>query len=418
VGRDEWRAFIAAYLGWALDAMDAMLYSLVIVAIMREFSLNTAQAGFLASLTFLAAGAGAWLWGILADRIGRTKAMIFGILFYATGTLLCGLAPNVLWLGVFRVIVGLGVGGEWGTGAALLAETWPASLRAKALAFMQSGFAVGYALGALVTALVMPHFGWRGVFFVGFVPALITLWIRTAVKEPELWQRMQRQERETLTGKVGLTGGLTRSVAGGSFGELWTRPFIRTTIGLFLYGFLSLFAYYAVFTWLPGYMATPVEKGGPGLSIVKSATWMMVIQMGALVGYITYGYLADWIGRRWSSVFYLIIGAIMVPLFVTIREPSLLLVAGPILALGGHGYVAGFGTIAGELYPTRMRATAQGFLYGSGRWASGVAPWVVGWLALKYKLGGAMLIASGGWLLAAICLLIFIRETKGTVLTE
>lgn len=403
INSQQWRAFFAAFMGWALDAMDAMLYSMIIVMIMKEFKLNTAQAGLLASITFLAAGFGSWFFGVIADRIGRTKAMIAGILLYSVGTGLCGLSQNLVQLGIFRVIVGLGVGGEWATGAALVSETWPAKYRSKVLAFLQSGFAFGVAAAAIITALVIPYFGWRGVFFVGVLPAFFTLFIRLGVKEPESWQQLKEEQK-------------TKTDVKNPFIELWDKKFIIATIGIGLYGALSLFGYYGVFTWLPGYLGTPVDKGGAGMSIIKSSYWIAIIQIGAFLGYNFFGYVADWIGRRWSTILYLVGVAIIIPIFTSIRDETTILFVGCILAFLGHGYVAGFGLIAGELYPVRMRATASGFIYGCGRWASGVAPYVVGYLALKYKLGGAFLASSGAFILAALVVLFLIKETKGTLL--
>jgi MFS family permease len=403
VSPKAWRAFIAAYLGWALDAMDSMLYSLVIVAVMKEYSLDPAQAGLLASLTFFSAGAGSWLYGMLADRIGRKKTLMISILTYSIATGLCGLAQNITQLAIFRVIVGFGVGGEWGTGAALVSETWPTRFRSKVLGFVQSGFAMGYLLGAVIAAFVMPNYGWRWVFFVGVLPAFLTLWIRSGIEETDKFIEM-REQRQEKTSDQGFFS---------KFAELWTKPYMKSTLGIMIYGGFSLFAWYAIFSWLPGYLGTAVEKGGAGLSIVKSNVWVIVIQVGALFGYILFGFFADAVGRRKSTVSFLLMFAIMVPIFVSIREPNWLLVAGPMLAFFGYGYIAGFGTIGAELYPTRIRATAQGFIYGCGRFASGLAPYTVGVIALKYGLGSGFLVAPAALLVAALGVVVFIRETKG-----
>jgi MFS family permease len=403
VDSKAWRAFIAAYLGWALDAMDSMLYSLVIIAVMKEYGLNPAQAGLLASLTFFSAGAGSWLYGMLADRIGRKRTLMISILTYSIATGLCGLAQNVTQLAVFRVIVGFGVGGEWGTGAALVSETWPTRLRAKVLGVVQSGFAMGYLLGAVIAAFVMPKYGWRWVFFVGVLPAFLTLWIRSGIEETDKFIEMRDRRREAASEEGFFS----------KFVELWTKPYLKSTLGIMIYGGFSLFAWYAIFSWLPGYLGTPVEKGGAGLSIVKSNVWVIVIQVGALFGYIFFGFFSDAVGRRKSTISFLLMFAVMVPIFVSIREPNGLLVAGPLLAFFGYGYIAGFGTIGAELYPTRIRATAQGFIYGCGRFASGLAPYTVGLIAMRYGLGGGFLVAPAALLIAALGVVVFIRETKG-----
>jgi MFS family permease len=386
VSPKAWRAFIAAYLGWALDAMDSMLYSLVIIAVMKEYNLNPAQAGLLASITFFSAGVGSWFYGMLADRIGRKRTLMVSI-----------------QLAIFRVIVGFGVGGEWGAGAALVSETWPTRFRSKVLGVVQSGFAVGYLLGAVIAALIMPHYGWRWVFFVGVLPAFLALWIMSGIEETDKFVEMRKRGRER-----GQDDGFFCK-----FAELWTKPYARSTLGIMIYGGLSLFAWYAIFSWLPGYLGTPVEKGGAGLSIVKSNVWVIVIQVGAVFGYIFFGFFADAVGRRKSTVSFLLLFAVMVPIFVSIREPNGLLIAGPLLAFFGYGYIAGFGTISAELYPTRIRATAQGFIYGCGRFTSALAPYAVGLIALKHGLGAGFLVAPAALLIAALGVVVFIRETKG-----
>jgi MFS family permease len=403
VSPKAWRAFIAAYLGWALDAMDSMLYSLVIIAVMKEYGLNPAQAGLLASITFFSAGVGSWFYGMLADRIGRKRTLMISILTYSIATGLCGLAQDITQLAIFRVIVGFGVGGEWGAGAALVSETWPTRLRSKVLGVVQSGFAMGYLLGAVVAALVMPRYGWRWVFFVGVLPAFLALWIMSGIEETDKFIEMRNREQ----GKVQDGGFFFK------FTELWTKPYIRSTLGIMIYGGLSLFAWYAIFSWLPGYLGTAVEKGGAGLSIVKSNVWVIVIQVGAVFGYIFFGFFADAVGRRKSTISFLLLFAVMVPIFVSIREPNGLLIAGPLLAFFGYGYIAGFSTIGAELYPTRIRATAQGFIYGCGRFTSALAPYAVGLIALKHGLGGGFLIAPVALVLAALGVVVFIRETKG-----
>ena len=182
------RALLAASLGWLLDSMDVMLYAMVLAHLMTALGMSTEVAGLLGSLTLVASAAGGLLFGVLADRVGRTKALSASILVYSIFTAACGLSRTTLELAVFRTLLGLGMGGEWATGAALVAETWPARHRGKALGVMQSAWAVGYAIAAAVTALLLPRFGWRAVFFVGVVPALVTLWIRRSVPESEAWR--------------------------------------------------------------------------------------------------------------------------------------------------------------------------------------------------------------------------------------
>ena len=170
-------------------------YALVLVALMRDLSMDTPTAGLLGSITLLASAAGGLMFGVIADKFGRTRALMGSIIIYSIFTAACGLSQTVWQLAVFRVLLGLGMGGEWASGAALVSETWPSQHRGKALGFMQSSRAVGYAAAAIVNALVMPYWGWRGVFFVGVLPAFLTIWIRRSVKEPEIWREQQKVAR-------------------------------------------------------------------------------------------------------------------------------------------------------------------------------------------------------------------------------
>ena len=185
------RALVAASLGWMLDAFDVMLYALVLPSLMRATWRSTqTTAGRLQSLTLLAAAAGGIAFGVLADRWGRTRALMLSVLLYSIFTAACGFAQTALQLAVFRICSGLGMGGEWASGAALVSETWPDAHRGKALGLMQSSWAIGYGLAALVNWLVQDVLGldWRAVFFVGVLPALFTFWVRRSVEEPEMWR--------------------------------------------------------------------------------------------------------------------------------------------------------------------------------------------------------------------------------------
>jgi MFS family permease len=184
---DARRALVAAALGWGLDAFDVMLYALVLPALMDDLRLDKATAGTLGSLTLAASAVGGVIFGFVADRYGRKAALSASILIYSVFTAACGFAQSALHLAVFRMLLGLGMGGEWASGAALVAETWPAEHRGKAMGLMQSSWAIGYGMAAVVTALVLPAFGWRAVFFVGVLPAAFTLWVRARVRDPEVW---------------------------------------------------------------------------------------------------------------------------------------------------------------------------------------------------------------------------------------
>jgi MFS family permease len=191
------RALLAGGLGWMLDSFDVMLYALVLAALMKDLGMAKFTAGLLGSATLVASAVGGLAFGIFADRYGRARALVWSILIYSVFTAACGFAQTIAQLAVFRIFLGLGMGGEWASGAALVSETWSAEHRGKALGFMQSAWAIGYGTAAIVVAIVMPIWGWRAVFFVGVLPALLTIWVQKRVKEPALWR--ERQALPTAT---------------------------------------------------------------------------------------------------------------------------------------------------------------------------------------------------------------------------
>ncbi len=275
------RAFLAAALGWMLDSFDVMLYSLVLASLIQDpvLQLSTSVAGQLGALTLLAAAVGGVAFGVIADRIGRKRALMAAVLIYSIFTAACGLAQTVPQLAVFRILLGLGMGGEWATGVALVSETFQARHRGKALAFVQSSWAIGYGLAAAVNLVVMPIWGWRGVFFVGVLPALFTLWIRRKVEEPELWHRTAPESR-------------------GRIGALFTPGIARTTVFIILMNACTLFGWWGLNLWVPAYLNLPVERGGIGLSSSAMSWFVIAMQVGMWFGYISFGYIADAIGRK------------------------------------------------------------------------------------------------------------------------
>jgi MFS family permease len=391
--RDQKRVLLAASLGWMLDSMDVMLYALVLGQVQQALHLSAALSGAMVSATLIAAAAGGTLFGWFADRFGRARALTLSMLVYSIATALCGVTQTATQLLLCRVVLGLGMGGEWASGAVLVAEMWPGRHRAKALALVQSSWAVGYALGAAVVAVVLPRFGWRAVFFVGIVPALLTLWLRRGLHEPEVW----------LASRANLQAGAGEAhTAAPRFSSLF-----RGTLG---YGVLicatmnaaTLFAYWGLFSWLPRFLSMPVAEGGRGLSIVQTSGWTIVMQVGSFAGYLVFGYLADIFSRKYTYIGYLLMAAMLVPAFALVRSADALLLIGPMVGFFGSGYFSGFSVIASELFPTSLRASAMGFVYNSGRVVSASAPYIIGRVSQHVGLGYALCLTATGFLLAAI----------------
>ncbi len=378
-------ALLAASLGWMLDSMDVMLYSLMMPAISRDLGMSPAIAGGILSLTLIAAAAGGITFGFVADRLGRTRALSLSILIYCVCTGLCALVHTVPQLALCRMLLGLGMGGEWAAGAALVAETWPARHRGKALGLVQSSWAIGYALAAAVAALLQPHFGWRAVFLVGMAPALLTAWIRRRVKEPEAWVIQHAQPINTAR-----------------FAQLFRAPLLRSTLVVTTMNAASLFAWWGLFSWVPSFLALPIAQGGHGLDIVHTATWTILMQAGTFLGYTSFGWLADRFGRKRVYIAYLVLAAAVVPLYALARSPLAVLWLGPVVGFWGTGYFSGFSVISSEAFPTALRGRAMGFAYNLGRVASAAAPFLVGRVSEGRGIGPALTLTSAGFLAAAL----------------
>jgi MFS family permease len=376
------RALVAAALGWMLDSFDVMLYALVLAAIIPDLGLSKEMAGVLGSITLLAAAAGGIAFGVIADRYGRTRALMASVLIYSVFTAACGLAQNVAQLAVFRILLGIGMGGEWASGAALVSETWTQKHRGKALGLMQSAWAVGYALAAAVTMIVLPRWGWRAVFFVGILPAFLTLWVRARVEEPRIWREAPARR--------------------GALGAIFTGGLARLTIPLTIMNAFTLFGWWGFNLWLPGYLSLPVTSGGVGFS-PKTMTWfILAMQVGMWFGYVTFGFVSDAFGRKRTYVVYTTTAAFLILAYISIRSPLALLLLGPFVAFFATGHFSGFGAVTAEVYPTEVRASAQGFTYNMGRITSAVAPFVVGSLAQTHGFQAALSLTSIAFLLAAI----------------
>jgi MFS family permease len=399
---------LAAFLGWMLDAFDAMLYALVLTYVMRDLGMSKATSGFLQTLTLLASGIGGVFFGFLADRIGRKRALMLSILTYSICSFASGLSTTVLMLAAFRFILGLGMGGEWNTGATLVAETWPDELRAKAIAIVQSSWAIGYALAALVAGVVLRYSNWRFVFFVGILPAIVTLWIRNRVPESQMWEEHRRLAQGQELEPQG-----TQRTQENSFSAIFRAPYRKSTLVLLLLNFFGLFAWWGMFIWIPPYLSLPIAQGGRGFGIMRTATLLIVLNLlGMFPGYISFGWVADHLGRRKSFVLYLLAAAALVPFYAIARSAAALLILGAAVAFFGTGFFSGSGIIGSEIFPTQVRARALGFTYNGARALSSVAPWVIGRVGQTKGLGWAFYLCGAAFFLASV-MATQLPETKG-----
>jgi putative sialic acid transporter len=400
IKREQWNTLIAAQTGWMLDALDFVLYLMAITSLMDEFGYNTDQAGLLTTVALIASAIGGLFFGLVADYFGRTRALMATILIYSFATLGTATAQNFTQLMIWRIAVGIGMGGEWASGAVLVSETWPAEHRGKAIGIMQSGWAIGYILAAIAAAAILPTLGWRWLFVVGVLPALFVFWIRRNVQEPVVWST-RREKLDTPSSGIN------------TLAAIFSRQLIGRTLKASLLTSMVMFGYWGIFTWIPGFLATPVEQGGAGMSIVKSVAWIIPTQIGAFFGYLSFGFISDRIGRRPAFIVFLLAAAVLVPIYgYMARSPLALMATGPLLGFFSHGYFSVFGAMLSELFDTRVRATAQGFTYNIGRILGGFAPYTIGALAVTRGIGPVLALTSAFFIAGAV-LMLTLPETRG-----
>lgn len=396
VPRRAWKSLAAAMAGWMLDSMDFLLFTFAIRAIQRDFELAAGSMGLLMSVALFASAAGGIVFGRLADRVGRVRAMTWSIVLYSVATGGLATSQTFAMLLFWRVLVGLGMGGEWSCGSVLVAETWPAQHRAKAIGIMQSGWAIGALAAAGLSAVILEQHGWRVLFLIGVLPALAALWIRRTVEEPEVWERIAKGEAAKAD-PIDLFRG-----------ALAPRTLVASAIASCV-----LIAYWGLMTWLPSFLATPVAEGGAGMTITRSALWMILVQTGAFAGYVTFGLIADRIGRRPAFTLFMVGALVTIPTYVMAASKSeaILLLVGPLLGYFAHGYFSVFGALLAELFPTPIRATGQGFCYNIGRLFSAASPWLIGRAADQGGLGLALSVNALFFGVAGI-LIWFLPETR------
>ena len=422
INADQWRAFYAAFLGWTLDAMDLLLFAFAVGSIGKVFNLSETWVGALFSVTLFSSAFGGALFGIVSDYIGRVRALTYTIIVYSAFTGLSAFSPNITFLLACRLILGLGMGGEWASGEVLVAEKWPKEHRGKVIGMVQSGWGLGYILAAILATLIIPFFkagqtytipllnisldgldlGWRILFFVGVAPAFLVFYIRKHLDEPEVWKK---------TSELRKAGKLSEKGQGFTLGQIFAPDLIRYTITASLLTSLCMIAYWGLYFWLPQFL---VSDKGVGLN-TKGFIWIIPINIGAFIGCNTFGFISDKFGRRPVFVGYLLVMAVLVWFFghaTTLKE---VLILGPFIGFFGTGFYSGFGAIFSEIFPTRARGTAQGFCYNVGRGVSAVAPPLIGFLVDKYGFAVGLTTVSIFAVAAAIVVLT-LPETKGKAL--
>jgi MFS family permease len=400
----EKSAFWASTGGWVLDAMDVQIYSFAIPAIIAAFALTNADAGLIGTVTLLSSAFGGWFAGALSDRFGRVRTLQITIAWFAIFTFLTGFAQTYTQLLICRSLMGFGFGGEWAAAAVLVGELIRAEHRGKAVGAMQSGWAVGWGVAAIMATVFFSVFpadtAWRALFWVGITPAVLVFYVRRMVDEPQVFAQTQQ--------KLGAAGKST------NFLEIFSPPIIRTTI---LTGILSIGTqggYYAITTWLPTYLRTERK-----LTVLGTGGYLAVIIVGSFVGYLVSAWLNDRIGRRASFILFALCSIVTVIGYTLLNiDDTMMLFLGFPLGFFASGTYSGMGPFLTELFPTRMRGSGQGFAYNFGRGIGALNPLLVGILSATFPLGrsiGVFAVISYGLVILAALML---PETKGRVLTS
>ncbi|MFE6484436.1 MFS transporter [Streptomyces sp. NPDC057757] len=396
------RAFAGAFGGYGLDSYDYFTLPLSMVALAAYFGLDSGQTGLFTTVTLVVSAIGGAIAGVVADRIGRVKALMITVITYAVFTVACGFAPNYETLLVFRALQGLGFGGEWAVGAILVAEYASPRHRGRTLGAIQSSWAVGWGLAVIVYTVVFQFLdddlAWRVMFWTGALPALLVVWVRRRVEDAPEAAAVRRK-----SAKKGSFTAIFKPASAGSPGLL-RITFFAVLLSTGVQG-----GYYTLATWVPTYLKT--ERG---LSVVGTGGYLTFLISGAFIGYLTGGYLTDRLGRKRNILLFAILSAVCILAYANIPSGAntLVLVLGFPLGFCMSAIFSGFGSFLSELYPTAVRGTGQGFTYNTGRAVGAVFPTTVGFLADSWGVGGALVFGAVGYALAALAL-IGLPETRG-----
>ena len=391
-------ALFASAVGYAMDGFDLLILGFMLPAIALELHLSPAQGGALVTWTLIGAVVGGLGFGALSDRYGRVRVLSWTILLFAVATGLCALARGYADLLLYRSVAGIGLGGEFGIGMALAAEACPASYRARASSWVGLGWQSGVLAAALLTPLLLPLIGWRGMFAVGLLPALVSFGLRWRLAEPQLFVQSRRTHKTQA-----LVASLRLLVADAATA--------RASLGIVILCSVQNFGYYGLMIWMPSYLARTF-----GYSLTRSGLWTAVTVAGMALGIVAFGALADRVGRKPAFIAYQFGAVVMVLVYAQLTTPLALLFGGAVMGLFVNGMLGGYGALISELYPTAVRATAQNVLFNIGRAVGGFGPLVVGAIATRYGFGTAIALLASIYVLDLGATVWLIPERRGIAL--
>lgn len=416
--KERWKIMWASIIGYAMDGLDVLILSFAMAAIVSEFGLTLGEGGMIATYTLIGTVLGGYIFGIFADWWGRVHTFSLTIIIFSIFTGACAFADNAVHLDILRFLAGLGLGGEYGIGMTLVSETWPGAKRARATAGVAMGWQAGAVLAAILAAVVLPDYGWRGLFLVGVLPALLAAWARHGIKEPPMWVK-RKEMKKALQARKDAGEKLTAEEEE-QLTEAKKFPLAHlfadkkttiTTIALTIMTSVQNFGYYGIMVWLP--MILLKEHG---LTTKSMSGWMIVTVIGMIAGIFVFGWLCDRLGRKKPYLLFYVCAAAMVYIYINLGTPIALLFGGAFLGFFCNGMMAGYGTLLSENYTTDARSTAQNFIFNTGRAVGGFAPVIIGTIAQTNGFNTAFVLLSAVYLAAAVNVLFFVKDTKGTVI--
>ena len=378
-----------------MDGFDLLILGFMLPAISSEFGLTASQSGSLVTWTLIGAVLGGVIFGPISDRFGRIRVLTFTILMFSVFTGLCAFAQGYWDLLIYRTLAGIGLGGEFGIGMALIAEVWPAEKRNRASAYVGMGWQLGVLLAAFLTPLLLGIIGWRGMFLVGLLPALASFLIRRTMGEPEAFVKSASTDNDgSLFSRIKL---LFRD-----------KATTKASIGIFILCSVQNFGYYGLMIWMPSYLSKNF-----GFSLTKSGLWTAVTVIGMTFGIWLFGVLSDRFPRWKIFLIYQVGAVIMVVCYAQLSDPTLMLFAGALMGMFVNGMIGGYGGLISDLYPVRVRATAQNLLFNMGRGVGGFGPLVIGMLVAQVSFTAAITLLAAIYLLDIFATLFLLPKKQG-----
>jgi MFS family permease len=393
--RERRNAILGSAIGYATDGFDLLILGFMLRPISADLGLTQAQGASLVTATLFGAVLGGFGFGWLSDRLGRVRVLAWTIVLFAVFTGLCALAQGYWDLLFYRTIAGLGLGGEFGIGMALVAEACPAAERARVSSYVGLGWQGGVLAAAIVTPLLLPVIGWRGMFLLGILPALAAYAIRRTLHEPELFLNRPKSGAQQSSFRLLVKDAET----------------IKLSIGMAILCSVQNFGYYGVMIWLPNYLSTRF-----GLALTQTAVWTTATIAGMAIGIFVFGQVADRVGRRTAFFIYMTGAAVMVLLYSRLTDPAALLLAGMVMGFFVNGMLGGYGALMSELYPTAARATAQNVLFNLGRAVGGFGPLLVGLVASAKGFEFAITLLAALYVVDLVAMWLLIPERRGAEL--